>query len=633
VGTVEDARNVKSTSVVPTGAKIEFEGISHAISVANDKVEVYFKEAFGGSDLYFYRVSIGGGDNDVNISSQILYPDHLGFLRYTITGLNPGITYKIGMSVVDQEDENTFSNPDIIAEAKTFENDVCDFSGVSLLENLPGPDGLDSIKINWAEPFLGGDNLGSIPGSTPEQIEVVLLSSLLYSPDDFDNVTLNNGVGRYTFWIDYDETISSYIARGLDKKTNYFTRVRCIHKDTVVDYTKPWLKSEMNNKYLQKGTLSDDLSLIEYDPDKIFLKKANGANVTNQFDVTWTGISGVFDHFRLYYGTAPTFNIGDSCVTNVIENGVYCKKMKFTDTSVSVKTPTSSDYNVRFVVCQDVVCSPDKHIILKEFAYENISEIAPFLGIEDISFAKKVNELGTVTLEFTKPSLAQGSFDGFIIEHKSALADTSVDISDSGYPGGLIIESYNHLDVSSIIIKNVPYNIQSCFSVTLYVLDQNDDRVPGQEVPLFNCKTPIVVPPSKTIFTGLTSADLIRSDVGSGGDAYSVSQLMLNFNEPTQGVYEEYEVYILTDDNLVFDFATAIDETSVGDFSHYQKVTIANGFTSANIGNLTADNQLSVGILTHYQDNTGSFRSVFNSAIFTCLIPALPGPLACLPNQ
>jgi hypothetical protein len=617
VGTIEEGSALKSTTVNTDKMAINFAGVEEVLGIADDKVEVYFKSARGGSEEFEYYIYVGGGTQPIIVPSDVLSPDNRGLLRYTLVGLQAGTRYKIKVDVKDQNDPTLETITDTILETRTFFNNVCDFAGIGSLQNLPGVDGVDSIRVNWPQAISETDGLLINPDSDPLEYEISIINANFYSPQDFDNVNLNGGFGRVTTYVQYNPQVQSVTVRGLTSNTRYFVRMRCLHRGTVVDLSKPWLKWEMNNKYLEITTLSNELSSIVYNPDEIQITPGVGLESFSTFTMTWGLITGVFDHYRIYYSEGPIV-MTDTCEVNQIVPGsnTYCKKTDYSSRSLIIHPLNpDSNYNVRFVICQTPECGSANRIIAKNFVHNTFPAVAPFLGIEDILFAGSLAELGDVRLKFTAPNLAQGYFDGFVVSYKSNISDeTSTDITHEDYDGDMYIQYHEPDKVSSLYIYNVPYNVQTCFNIAVFIYDKDGDRViyPNNN---WICKTPLVVAPSATDFVGLADVTFTNSNQNT--------ILFANWGSPSRGIYDEYYVFVRHDGGG-FSFSQAITDFILGDTSRYLVFTVSSETNLMSVPNLLPNRTYRIGVLSHYQDYTGSFFSETNTNVFRCIIGTPP---------
>jgi len=618
VGTVEEGVSPKAVSASVENSDIQFEGVVNVVAIADDKVDVYWRPATGGSEIFNYVIYYGGGEVPTLVPSDIVSPDYQGLLKFTLTNLLPGYRYKVKIDVKDQiTNEQTVT--DAVEEDTTFYNDVCNFSGIGKVENLPGIAGTDSIKVQWPHAQVESDGLLKIPGSDPKTYEVTALDSNIYTPADFDNVGLNNNVGRFVEYVTYLETQDSVVIRGLPSSTEYYVRVRCIHKDSIQDLSKPFLAGELNTDYLKIETLSNDLGSINYDPDEIQLIPGSGEAAGRTFSLVWGNFTGVFDHFRIYYSKG-TITMGTDCFTNVPQGNVFCKKLAYTEDGSQVyPLEKETIYNVQLVVCQTVMCATSERIVAKTFTFDTSQVLSPFLGIESIEFAKKLDDLGQITLGFTPPNLLLGSFDGFVVRHKLGIAAPEEDITeyDPGhlnyYTGQLMVESHNHLTTDSVVITSVAYNTSNCFNVSLFTYKSDGSRTITLNEK-WMCKTPVIEAPTALSFTGIAIANINSNAINT--------TLNMNWAPPSSGVYSVYELFILHN-GTAYNQSTAVTETNNGDDSNYYRFELPGATTNLSL-NFVDPGTYYIGIGTDHVDINGHFRSSINNGVVKCVVPALP---------
>ena len=87
VGTVEDGEEKKTDTSISKNTDVVFIGIEEAHGIADDKIEVFFPAAQGGSGQYDYYIYYGGGDVPIVVPSDVLTPDYRGLLKYTLDKL------------------------------------------------------------------------------------------------------------------------------------------------------------------------------------------------------------------------------------------------------------------------------------------------------------------------------------------------------------------------------------------------------------------------------------------------------------------------------------------------------------------------------------------------------------------
>src|SRR5690606_13880279 len=217
---------------------------------------------------------------------------------------------------------------------------LADFDGVVSASNMPGQDGKDSLLIRYTPARSSG---ALVPESwDPASYVLVIVDAERLTPADMDE-DFTTAQGRWVFqWIhNKDNPTNEYVAKGLLPKRKYYVRMRALHKDSVQDILNPYKRSELNTRYVEISTLSDDLLDIDFNPNSLALTLPTGALGLNTFQANWTQASGVFDHFRLYYGKKGANLAGalpDLCTSQQSDptGPIYCKSVDYLSTATQI---------------------------------------------------------------------------------------------------------------------------------------------------------------------------------------------------------------------------------------------------------------------------------------------------------
>lgn len=629
VGTVQDTATPKTILKSEDATKVSFAGVVEAHGIADDKIEVFFYPATGGSGKFDYIISVGDIPVPYTVPSDVLYADYRGLLKYTVNNLDPAQLYVIKVEAKEQESSTKQTN-DIIATTSTFANDVANFVGVASVSNPQGIDGLDSIKIRWAHAAFDFSNYTSV--SNPASYEIVVLRADLLTPSDknFDDLSKGETQGRFVKMVDYNTDTNEITMRGLPSDKKYFVRMRTLHVGSVNNYEIPRFRSEQNTNYLEISTLSANSP--QFDTNSVSVTKNPGPAVTTSLNVSWGSVVGVFDHFRIYYGDANasvnSAAITDGCIAGNPVGGVYCKKIDATLRSALIANLNAlTTYQVMLVVCQDIYCTTSKRVVSALKTGTTTPILAGFNGISSISVARNVNEIGKLVLNFTPPDFTLGYFDGFVIGYKKDKTATVFDqITEATYTGPVTVDSFNYAIDSMIKINNISYTDgqNNCFNIYPFVYDASLAKI-GYNADKWVCVIPTISPPSKTEFTGI--GQIITTNGG----------FMINWSAPGNGVFTHYEVFWKKTAGS-FSFNTAIAETSAGNFTNYGRSLVADYVTDQNtqfqISNLPYTTY-KIGVLTYYLNpltiNDGDptndiYRSENNDKIFTCVVNATSNP-------
>lgn len=622
VGTVESGITKTTKSKKKADDNLNFKGAQQAVAIADDKIDVFFYPAQGGSKKYRYLIYYGGEPDPIEVTSDTLDPkkDYRGLLKYTISDLQRATNYPIQIDVIDDKTDKVTENNKYV-DATTFSNLVADFFGVTQVSNVPGIDGMDSIKVRWTHATV---DAGNIFGSDkdPEAYEIIVTEADKLTPGDMDNNSLNQAQGRYIKILDYESTITEAVVRGLPSGTRFYVKVRAIHEGSVEDFNKPYLRSELNSNYLELSTLSSDLAEIDFDTTSLELSLGAGAAASSSIQAVWDEANGLFDHYRLYYAedgvSLNAVTLTEACNgSGQSVNDIYCKKLEYTKSDTMIANlKTSTKYNLILVVCQSIECESGKRILGDTESISTIPKVPSFSGIKTITQAKNINEVGTLYLNFSLPDFDDGFFDGYIIDFKTS-SDSAAEydeITEEDYDGNIGAKEYNYLTDSTIQVEGITYDGSThCFNIYpfLYLSDGSKDKT-LRGTGKWKCINPEVVGPTLSQFQGITEARTTGNDV------------TISWNNPTSGVYTEYEIFYRKKSGA-FLFEEAIQDTTVDyDNEDYERVVInvdadSPNTTIRNLPELAGGGSYKFGMITHYLSADGVIRSEENpSAVFIC---------------
>ena len=631
-----DVNLTESTEENPVNS-LKFKGIQDAIAVADDKIEVYFYPADGGSESYSYTVSIGNYDEEFTASSDTLTEDYRGFHRMLIDGLAPGTSYTFKIDVAETgsdtiiESENTLS-------ATTFENDVSDFYGISSVSNAVGEAGLDSINVRWV-PTDKKSELGT-DDSDPSSYEIIAVNALLNTPEVANDYTFTEEDGRYVFTEDWIAGLNSTTISGLEAGTPYYIFVRVLHVDSINDSSKPYLRSELNNKYIEISTYSADDTSISVTGDEFVVEPLGGVKATSSLNASWGDVNGVFNHFRVFYSSGSLSSIDTTtCDTLTLEisdaGGIACKEISASESSVVLSDLTAyTNYNVQLVVCVTEDCS------VNYFASSLLCEgsspddrchavtepsLDSFTGISTVTNASSVSEIGEIYLTYLAPTFEEGYFEGLLVEYTTERSDLllwleneangkpdsaiiNMEVPGYEYTGDLIVDNFDITD-ELITVSGLDYSSEGyhCFSIYPYVYDTEgniDFSNYSSLTKVWKCTTTSIDAPTVTDFAGFAS----------GSSPKESSYVSLVWTKPSSGVYSHYEIFyrdVADPDDPDFNLTTAIQETTV-DFSYtnYDRIFFSStGGDGTEVTNKTTssleDGYYIFGIVTYYP-GTGS---------------------------
>jgi hypothetical protein len=622
VGTVQDAASpLTSIGANPKGL-INFTGVYQANPISQDKIEILFYPAVGGSTKFYYTFYVGDKPLPYTVPSETLEADYRGLLKYTVVGLEPAKTYIVKGEAIDQISLDKDSN-EVNVTVTTFANLVADFRGISSVNNTPGIDGIDSLNVRWTHASIDYANITGSAATDPKSYEIVAVDTLRLTPSDMDNTAKGPADGRHVKIIDYDPLINEGVIRGLKSNTKYYVRVRTLHKGSVEDLNVPKLRGEKNTNYLSISTLNSDLANIK-NLESLLTSVNPGIAQSSSLVLSWLPITGVYDHLRLLYTVSPnplSVEIGAECGVKTdpvppepSEDLINCRKIFGTTlTTIVGNLSRSKTFSFQLVACQDAECSISKVGPVK--TGNTNPTFAGFTGIQSVRIATGVDEISKLFLNIPLPDFSQGDFDGYIVGFKSNNGDDFTELSEIGHIT-MSIDSYNFRTDTTITISGVDYKTGGlyCFSVYPFVYN-TDGTKNAQPNGVWKCNTPEIKTPTKDQFPGITEASATGHDIG------------LTWEPPAGGVYESFEIYIRKTPGA-FSFSQAKSQIASGVPVDYEQVILPWFMSSYKFTNLIAPVTYKIGMVTRYiYGASDTYHSEDNEKTFVCLVDASRDPV------
>lgn len=618
-----DAASPKTGIVAAPSSQIFFGGAYQVNPISQDKFEILFYPATGGSGKYNYIIYVGDNPFPETVPSEVLLQDYRGLLKHTVKGLETGKSYYVKVEARDQKDDGKDDNQ-VVLQATTFLNLVADFSGIALVSNTAGVDGLDSIKVRWPHAYV---DVGSVGGSTtdPVSYEITAVDTTLLTPANMDDKEKGPNQGRFTKSVVYSSMVNETILRGLRADTKYYVRVRAIHKSSVDDVNNPRLRGEMNTNYLSIKTLSSDLSSIKFQTGGLQVSRNEGSAQSSSLVLTWPTASGVFDHFRVYYSQnqADLASVDTDTCNVAPEEG--CKKYDPTATGAIIPNlEANKDYYFKLIVCQFESCESFIPGDIKQGSTKPV--LANFPGITSIRSASNINEIGKIFVTFSLPNFNEGNFDGYHIAYRANASQEKEIISDSAYIGSLTYDDFDYRTATSITITNVDYSLETSYCITVFPFVWDTDEPSGYKSYDENmnelCTTSKVISADMDQFPGLISAEMIGNDV------------LVSWDNPLAGIFDLYEVYIRKTSGT-FSYSAARTQIAGGNYANYSTVLVDGGLNTYRFVNIP-NGTYKVGVLTYFayippEGDPVVYRSEDNEGIFTCVVN---GTMAdCVPGN
>jgi hypothetical protein len=426
VGTVEQSTSTMTDTQTPVADIIKFSGVNRVVAISDTRLEVFFNKATGGSGKYVYEFYIG--EQPVQYVPSDVFEATLNELKYTVTNLELATDYSVRVEVRDASVTDPKlaprSNNQKYVTAKTFTHEVCNFNGISSVENMPGEDGRNSLRIRWSPAAIISPTTAP---RAPLSYEIVLLkdgiaSGPLQGTGDtvvnaqFDNQTLLPINGRYSYIVTYFAGLNETVVTGLTPNYSYKVRVRCLHRASINDSFDLSLRSELNSNIIRWSTLSEDAPV--YDSRQIKFELLNGAEGFSGIRATWGQVIGAFSHFRTYATLSP-FN--ENMIQAICKREEGCEQTSYNKNESIVTGLTAKQlYYTTLVICLTSNCS--QRVKAKEGTLTTEPIAARVTGVQDLELYYDLENFGAVKLKIDPPDLSSGHLDDYLIEFRKGLS-------------------------------------------------------------------------------------------------------------------------------------------------------------------------------------------------------------------
>lgn len=624
-GEIETTEVRETQAAQSDNSTLVFEGLREAKATADDKIELFFRPATGGSPTKekIYLVNVTEIDLPISLPESVLVKDFRGNFKYTIQNLSIGTSYTISVDVKEEETEYV-KKTDRKFTIKTFNHYVSDFMGITSVTNASGPIGSDTINVRWGSPTIF--NSGAQVDANADYLEVTAIDASQLTPTDMNNINLTSVNGRYVKTVPYDPSVNEVLFRGLPANTKFYVQVRCIHQASINDIYEPELRSEQNTNYLTISTLRQEFEGVgSFTADSFIVDKGSGKLALSSVSARWAAVDAVFDHYRVYFHDEDVaFDVGSasipldcsSAISKLDGVDAYCKRIDYDVNSTSISSLKKlKTYNFNLVLCLDFACQGSDRIILATTTQETKPPVANHAGLTSVTPATGADALGKMILNFPRVNFDTGYFDGFVIEmsNDQVAYSGAVVINDNSYLGELNVLEYDYLTDTQIIVDNIDYSDSSvpfCFTIYPFLYDSDGlkETYPNGR---WECSYPDLsnAVPSLADFEGL--------DFGLVSDGI----VSLRWFPPASGLYSHFEVYYRKTAGA-FNLSEAINETTVDfDYTNYGRVVVAAEDDVSNyviqIENLE-EKTYQFGISTYFASPSGILRSEQNSVVLTC---------------
>ncbi len=629
-GTIEDGSLGSKNNVQDDESFLEYDGIFELKAISDTRVEVYFSPHENETKSSVYLISYQGLDTPISVPVEILEKDYRGLYLYTVSGLDLGTFYYFTVQVKDTASNQVSNNFTNLTEM-TFTNKTADFSGISIVEPSPGINALTSIQAFWV-PATKIGSLVSPNEIDPVGYEVTLLQGgSTVTPEDFDNENVSDELRR-VFLVSSDTsflTIDSLV-----EDTNYFVRVRAIHKGFLDNPNDQDYKVEDNNKYINYKTPSSSADSLFFDSNSLSINAPGDYSGYYTINLNWTFPVGVYDHYRIYYTQSPFINLENGFNGAALCNGqdsgnsaVSCKISDYTNVSdVIAGLVPNSIYQVMLKVCQNTDCTVSKESIVR--TESTIPGLIEFAGITKIDNPVNPDKLDEVIVHLSPLDLSTGVIDGLIISHEvSAGSFVPLNHPEIAPPTtGPSIAQFHYED-TFVKIRGLDADSgeQYCFQALPFLYDANSE-VQVASSGVRKCITPEKIEPNAMEFLGANDCP------NTGPNFVSVRWTM-----PTGGLYSHFEVIVKdvlpVDPNDPpipgFSYTDAAIENDADPepsdpiYTTYIVDRFNQEFT---ITGLTSNTQYEVGVRTYFNNGSGVLRNVLSAQtrFVSCTTPAYP---------
>ncbi len=620
VGTIKDAN--KSTTKASSStdvAQVEYAGISGAVAVANDKVEISFPQSSLDADTITYVIRYDGLQVPIYLYGSSIHPDFKGLLRYTINNLQIDTNYSFSVQVRNVL-TSVESNNTVLKQVKTFSNATANFMGVSELRNLTGADGTSGIEVFWIPAQVKGSAINK-DEIDPIEYQVTVLDGSILNPASMNDPSFISP-DRRVLSIGSDKR--STIINGLQSGKKYYVQVRAIHYGYSLNSADVSYMLEKNTKYMAISTYTEDISNINFDDTTFLLDLPPGSGGLYSLKASWSPPTGNFDHYRLYYakhGEADIKNYLNSQVVDPIcmdseTNYPQVSCIQFPANSnlnnIITNLSINTNYDVVLAICVSLNCN--LRVIGNVASKTTTPGVADFSGIQTIDPAKNISNLDEVYLNFKLPNFLSGNINGYVLNYygNSPTNPSPLSVNDLSIPNttGLNVLTYSVFDDTTITVKGInPLSSdQYCFKLVPFSYNIDGSKRFGDvssQTP--KCITPSIKAPTVLQFTGIDTQT-------SSCDTLAQSAT-IKWNIPTIGVFSNFELFYVNDQSS-FSFGDAINYST----NSYERILINSTTNSLNLTGLQPGRTYRFGVLTLYNSIDGPIRSEYNYNFFQCTL-------------
>lgn len=559
VGTVEEVAPPGSLQLKNPTTTFSFPGIITARAISHNKVELEFFPASGGEIVY--KLFVNNAVNPISIDTKTLMNAGGGRLLYTVDDLVADREYKFKITAFDLK-TSAVSKDENEAFARTFDNVVSDFDGISKVSLVPGSTS-SAIKVDWIVPAMSG--IFTAGPYDPVRYEVTIISEIgglgnLNNPNYFGTDRKVELVPKppapAATPLDNPQTVQ---LPGLAADTRYYIQVRAINALYEMFQYDPDteiipVSREMNTRFL---TIKTDPpgSLFDFRQDNVILKNAKGVDSFNKIEVFWQPGSGSFANYRIFirkYDGLGDPNIDDKLTEATLHSMNLSSNFKTVAPTKTAQTVDSLEngawYQVKVALCKTLTCpvqssDPNAAIISDIRAIRVQPSLAAFGGINTIEHPGQFSEKTVVNLKFDAPIINDGfanALEFYCVD--PAQQDQMVKLTTAPLSGSTItrcnglfldgtspLATYTNQKIKGLITNGMT---EYCFAATPAITGYGPDVRLAPANRIIRCIYPEVLPPTVGQFPGLNNT----CDV-SGINAY------VTWNIPSGGIYSGFRVF------------------------------------------------------------------------------------------
>jgi hypothetical protein len=683
VGTIEEKNPENTKGATTSSESVAFGGLTKAVAVAHNKVELYWFPAAGNPEVLTYFIYINNSLNPAAIPATSLETTEAGLLTFTVDNLLTNTTYNFSVGVKNTFDNST-SDDNASLSATTFANITARFQGISSVEVPAGATGQNNLTVKWLPAQTDTPALALPYPQDPVGYEIRYINKLHGTGEDLSDLSNSFVVTKQ-----YPTTITATTPAsdlrtttisGLTSGGTYYFMVRAIHK-SFVDYGHiVSYKREMNNRYVEQtttgvgGVFSLTSTLLNVAPPK------SGSDQKDKVELKWYPATGSFDSYRVYwkrvadpdqtevgvsaiavapYGLAD--ELDEAYITTVIHPGgekvngdvdFGYFNVSADDTFALVKSLQSYGYyQIKIAACESIGCPV--RIYSDMVTHRVVPSIAPFTGIKNIDHPRLPTELDRVYMLADPPVVTSGYIDKTEVWCYDSESDAfPVLLPNDGTPavdGGSVcnnaalltpspvsLNSFSSFSEATIELSN-PFSGSETVSSKRYcfaIVPTIDGDFSGGDVYDFPSYNGANTPPRdlsnavvKCISPEIRVPSVENFEGRNLGCNVVVDDINVSWDLPTSGIYTNFVVFWKEKDENTFLFSDAVADIGTQAVYHNSIDTNSATFlnssaTSYTIADLKPGKNYHFGVLAFIDDADPTKRkfSEYNIRTDDCLV-------------